>query len=76
MSKTAFIVDEDGTNSEVFESVFGFAPSANARCVMPNKICRDYDDCKKCPFADWWNKPYTSCFELKEKYKENSDEDN
>lgn len=71
MAKTAFIVDEDRTNAEVFEDVFGFAPSPNARCVMPNRICKDYDDCKKCPFSDWWNKSYQECFKLKDEFKEN-----
>lgn len=65
MSKTAFIVEEDATNAEVFEAVFGYKPSPNARCVAPNSICKDFDNCKKCPFSDWWNKQYKPCFELK-----------
>ena len=51
-------IKEDMTNAQVFEQVFGYPPSPNARCVAPKEICDDYDTCRGCPFADWWNKKY------------------
>ena len=59
-------------NADVFKQVFGYPPSPNARCVAPKKICENYDDCKKCPFANWWNKEYKECFVLKENFDENN----
>ena len=53
------------TNAEKFKEVFGFTPDS---CPLPPKIvCRDFDfNCNKCPFHDFWNKEYRSCFRLKE----------
>ena len=59
------------TNIEKFEEVFGFVPSRNVtrECVIPNKICEEIDDCAGCPFNEWWNREYKSCFRIKEEYK-------
>ena len=67
MNKTIY---EGMTNAQVFKEIFGFPPSPNARCVAPKQICENYDTCRGCPFADWWNKEYLPCFELNEKLKE------
>ena len=55
------------TNSEKFESVFGFKPSDDAGCVAPAAVCDIQDGvCNDCPFDNWWNKEYKACFKILE----------
>lgn len=60
------------TNVEKFVEVFGFEPDYS--CVIPEWVCMDQEAmCKTCPFYEWWNKEYKSCFVLKEKPNDNED---
>jgi hypothetical protein len=46
-------------------------PNVDAECVMPTKICYINDEiCNECPFEDWWDKEYKSCFKLKEELED------
>jgi len=52
------------TNKEKFAEVFGFKPDEDERvCVVPPKFCLG-NECKTCPFDDFWNKEYKACFTL------------
>lgn len=54
------------TNKEKFREVFGFKPR-NVTCPMPRKVCEmNGFICDECTVADWWNKEYMECFQLKE----------
>ena len=61
MEKT-ITFDENSTNAQIFEQVFGFPPHQNSRCLAPQKICFDFDTCRRCPFFNWWDKEYKPCF--------------
>ena len=61
------------TNSEKFKEVFGFIPSDEVQkeaCIIPAKVCYEYDECVDCPFNYWWSKEYKECFELREEYEQ------
>jgi hypothetical protein len=55
------------TNREKFKEVFGYTPNADAECVAPSRVCLSRDElCNGCPFENWWDKEYKSCFQIKE----------
>lgn len=56
------------TNREKFKEVFGFEKNKNI-CLMPDSVCASVNfECPFCPFKDWWDKEYKSCFKLKEEF--------
>ena len=53
------------TNKEKFEKVFGFEPNDTLECIVPHEVCETVSGvCFECPFGDFWNKEYKSCFKL------------
>jgi hypothetical protein len=54
------------TNREKFKEVFGFKQNEK-ECVAPEIICQiNNNECLRCPFRDWWDREYKSCFILRE----------
>ena len=58
------------TNREKFKETFGFNFDSDSfsNCLAPEGVCRNYDSCEECPFDEFWDKEYKSCFKLKEEF--------
>lgn len=53
------------TNREKFAEVFGFEPKDTIECFMPKEVCNVKNGiCCECPFMNFWDKEYKSCFKL------------
>lgn len=65
------------TNAEKFKEIFGFTHGKRL-CVAPQTVCDEQalkhigetvDECKDCPFYDWWDKEYKACFQIRSDYE-------